>query len=381
MCISLTLTIMPRGVAVPLALAATVIHMKADSISPKKIQKLTEVSEKQWKQILDCCIKTGEVPKPKTLWGRKWQLTKEEIMVRALNVYHIDILCSWTSQFLQGCINDECDSYLDELQESLQNICGKTASQVMVWRALQRAGYHIKRVCKGHICLSCLMLLQLIWAAIEHSIIKRAQYIQTITQYNSQQLVFVDKSATDRHTTYHGFAWAFQGWHAVQKAFFVQGWRYSRFLCFPYPWHIFTSRYSILLALSLDGILTVDIVEGSFNKVHFAHFIDGLLGVMNLYPLPNSVIVMDNCRIHKCPKILDMIMVRGMWYKFLPPYSPDFSPIELAFSAIKAHIHRNGGILWAAMSEEDDSDVYALFNKAIWSVIGRYPELVWTLWL
>lgn len=73
-------------------------------------------------------------------------------------------------------------------------------------------------------------------------------------------------------------------------------------------------RYSILPAMSLDGILAVDIVEGSFNKIRFARFIDGLLHQMNPYPLPNSVIVMDNCRIHKCPEVLEMINDR---YVFL----------------------------------------------------------------
>jgi len=34
-----------------------------------------------------------------------------------------------------------------------------------------------------------------------------------------------------------------------------------------------------------------------------------------------------------------------MQYEFLPPYSPDYNPIELAFSAIKAHIQRNGGLM------------------------------------
>jgi hypothetical protein len=73
----------------------------------------------------------------------------------------------------------------------------------------------------------------------------------------------------------------------------------------------FETRYSVLPALSLDGILAVDIVQGSFNKVSFAHFINGLLGQMNPFSGPNSVIVMDNCRIHKSKTILEMI---HKWY-------------------------------------------------------------------
>jgi hypothetical protein len=66
-------------------------------------------------------------------------------------------------------------------------------------------------------------------------------------------------------------------------------------------------RYSVLPALSLDGILHISIVQGSFNYKSFAKFIEGLLMQMNPFPAPNSVIVMDNCRIHKSPLVLDMI--------------------------------------------------------------------------
>jgi transposase len=57
---------------------------------------------------------------------------------------------------------------------------------------------------------------------------------------------------------------------------------------------------------------------------------------MILIPGLNSVIVMDNCRIHKSPYIQEFIHVadgqitRGVRCEFLPPYSPDYSLIELA---------------------------------------------------
>lgn len=133
-------------------------------------------------------------------------------------------------------------------------------------------------------------------------------------------------------------------------------------------------RYSILPALSLDGIIALDIVEGSYNTRLFAHFIDGLLDQMSPFPLPNSVIVMDNCRIHKDPVILDMITSRGMRYEFLPPYSPDYNPIELAFSAIKSYISRHGGIMREAMLEKDDTSVYCLLCEAVYSVTESNAE-------
>ena len=76
-----------------------------------------------------------------------------------------------------------------------------------------------------------------------------------------------------------------------------------------YLWNllILLTRYSILPAISLDGILHVDIIEGSFTSATFKDFIRGLLNHMGNVGEPNSIIVMDNCRIHKDPEILDMI--------------------------------------------------------------------------
>jgi transposase len=46
-------------------------------------------------------------------------------------------------------------------------------------------------------------------------------------------------------------------------------------------------------------------------------------------------------------------VARGMKYEFLPPYSPDFNPIEPGFSAIKAHLQRHGAIFRAATESPD----------------------------
>ena len=69
--------------------------------------------------------------------------------------------------------------------------------------------------------------------------------------------------------------------------------------------------FSILPALSLtEGILHCDIVEGVFDSSLFYTFIRHLLDHMEPFPAPNSIIVMDNCCIHKHPAILDLIESR-----------------------------------------------------------------------
>jgi hypothetical protein len=70
--------------------------------------------------------------------------------------------------------------------------------------------------------------------------------------------------------------------------------------------------FSVLPAISLDSsILHCDIVEGSFRADTFALFIQKLLDNMQPFPGHNSVIVMDNCRIHKNSYIEEMIRA---WY-------------------------------------------------------------------
>lgn len=113
---------------------------------------------------------------------------------------------------------------------------------------------------------------------------------------------------------------------------------------------------------------------------------------MQPYPAPNSVIVMDNCRIHKDPEIIELIesryvkfryvthtksdhISRGMKVEFLPAYSPDFNPIELAFSAIKSYIRRNFRDFARSNSTgtnvEDDRDVYFMLYEAVFSVSAK----------
>lgn len=60
-----------------------------------------------------------------------------------------------------------------------------------------------------------------------------------------------------------------------------------------------------------------------------------------------------------------------MLYEFLPPYSPDYNPIEPSFSAIKAHIRRDGGIIREAMNSKGNEQTLSLLFDAIWSVTAE----------
>ena len=144
--------------------------------------------------------------------------------------------------------------------------------------------------------------------------------------------------------------------------------------------------YSLLPALSLDGVIAAHLLEGSFTTPTFLDFIRATLKRMNPFPGKNSVLIMDNARIHRHPtivkticemfvavaRIYSLLALKSLWTSgcrilYLPAYSPDFNPIELAFSKIKAHVRRHGNITWG---EEgiDSTDVYTFLYEAAFSV-------------
>ena len=61
---------------------------------------------------------------------------------------------------------------------------------------------------------------------------------------------------------------------------------------------------------------------------------------MNEYSNKNSVIVMDNAKIHHGEKLTESIEQMGCKVLYLPPYSPDYNPIETTFSGIKSWLKR-----------------------------------------
>lgn len=68
-----------------------------------------------------------------------------------------------------------------------------------------------------------------------------------------------------------------------------------------------TYRYSILTAISLDGILHLQVLDHAYSGKEFASFVRGLLDQMQPWPLPNPVIILDNASIHKVPGIREMV--------------------------------------------------------------------------
>jgi transposase len=101
--------------------------------------------------------------------------------------------------------------------------------------------------------------------------------------------------------------------------------------------HLSGNRYSIIGAIGVMSIIASMYVEASVNTEIFLAFVAQLL-------LPKlkrgNYVVMDNVSFHKNHAIISLIESTGAKVVFLPPYSPDLSPIEKMWSKIKEIIKR-----------------------------------------
>jgi hypothetical protein len=94
---------------------------------------------------------------------------------------------------------------------------------------------------------------------------------------------------------------------------------------------------STVVAMTTCGILTGCTFDAAMDGEMFLAFVEHFL-VPEL--LPGQVVVLDNLPAHKSPRIDRLIESAGARVLRLPPYSPDFNPIEMAISKIKALLRK-----------------------------------------
>lgn len=109
-------------------------------------------------------------------------------------------------------------------------------------------------------------------------------------------------------------------------------------------------------ALTLRGFIAPWVLDGPINRDAFETYVAKVL-VPELRP--GDIVVMDNLSSHKGPKVREMIEAKGAELRYLPPYSPDFNPIEMAFSKLKALLRKAA-----------ERTV-----KGLWSTIGTVIDL------
>jgi transposase len=118
---------------------------------------------------------------------------------------------------------------------------------------------------------------------------------------------------------------------------------------------------TMLSAVRVDGSTAPMVIEGPTD----AEVFEAYVGQVLLRSLrPGDIVVMDNLAPHKRPGVIAAIEAAGARVWFLPPYSPDFNPIEKMWSKIKAFLRKVKARTWetlvaaikAALQEVSGSD-------------------------
>ena len=89
---------------------------------------------------------------------------------------------------------------------------------------------------------------------------------------------------------------------------------------------------TLIAALTPDGLGALVSVDGAVTGEVFAAYLDQVLGPTLR---PGDVVVLDNLSVHQVDGLDEIAEKWGVRLRYLPPYSPDFNPIELAFSKLK----------------------------------------------
>ena len=145
-------------------------------------------------------------------------------------------------------------------------------------------------------------------------------------QVKAEQLVFVDETLFKFQTMWRSMAYAPIGDPARYHSDIRRG-----------------DTFSVLPAYTTDGYLPcTGVKKGYYSKDDLIDWLlNDLLPLCNEYPAPRSILVLVNVSVHVDRRIIQAVEEKGCLVKYLPPYSPDYNPIELTFSVLKAWMRRH----------------------------------------
>ena len=116
---------------------------------------------------------------------------------------------------------------------------------------------------------------------------------------------------------------------------------------------------TFIAGLRCDGLTAPWVVDQPMNRQIFDTYVETQLAPTLQ---PGDVVILDNLASHKSAKAEALLKQRGAWFLFLPPYSPDLNPIEMAFAKLKAHLRRIGARTIDALCNAI-GDICALYSE------------------
>lgn len=197
---------------------------------------------------------------------------------------------------------------LTGIKENL-NVEGISTSNSTICRALKNKGIVRKRTQKIPLERNS-----------GNNIQKRLDYCRMLSELEDERLVFLDETGVNLHIN-DNYGYAPKGVTPTLTQPANRG-----------------TNISCLVAITLNGVLCYQLYDGPVNSNDFMHFLQ-----VRLLPVitNNSIIIMDNARIHKSAAMNTFMRTINMRIEYLPPYSPQLNPIEEYFSKFKYNIRRH----------------------------------------
>jgi transposase len=94
---------------------------------------------------------------------------------------------------------------------------------------------------------------------------------------------------------------------------------------------------TFIAGLRHDRLTAPWVIPGAMDRAAFNLYIETQLAPTLA---PGDIVILDNLSVHKSAKAEAAVRARGAWLLFLPQYSPDLNPIEMAFAKLKAHLRK-----------------------------------------
>lgn len=206
-------------------------------------------------------------------------------------------------QRLRAKLQEQPDATLEALRQDL----APQGSLMIIWRGLKKLNITRKK--------KTLYAAERDRPDVQK---KRRSFRRKVRAIEPKRLVFVDETGVTTAMT-PAYAWAPRGERAVAAA--------------PASWESIT----VITALGLKGVRAPWAFSGATNAARFQAYVDGAL-VPALRR--GDVVIFDNLSAHRMPGVAEAIERAGARVLPLPPYSPDYTPIEEMFAKLKEFLRR-----------------------------------------
>ena len=157
---------------------------------------------------------------------------------------------------------------------------------------------------------------------------------------NTRRLVFIDETSTNTKLTKR------TGWSPRGKRYHTHA-----------PFGSWQTQ-TFVAGLRHNGLTAPWLVNAPMNADIFSIYVETQLAPTLA---PRDVVILDNVAFHKGEIIKEIVAARGAWLLFLPAYSPDLNPIEMAFSKLKTLLRKHAARTYDAITHAL-GDICSMFS-------------------